>query len=72
MAAGTYALTLPGPMLQRGFWLYVWRVVAPDGKVAPAQKRKGRTDCSIRPQNFPVSRGCASKRSDRFLKLTNS
>lgn len=31
MAAGTYTLTLPGPMLQRGFWLYVWRVVVPDG-----------------------------------------
>lgn len=30
MAAGTYTLTLPGPMLRRGFWLYVWRVVAPD------------------------------------------
>lgn len=22
----THCLTLPGPMLQRGFWLYVWRV----------------------------------------------
>lgn len=26
---GTYRLTLPGPMLHRGFWLYVWRVVRP-------------------------------------------
>lgn len=25
----TYRLTLPGPMLHRGFWLYVWRVVRP-------------------------------------------
>lgn len=24
-------MTLPAPMLQRGFWLYVWRVVVPDG-----------------------------------------
>src|SRR4051812_8237555 len=24
---GTFRVTLPGPMLQRGFWLYVWRVV---------------------------------------------
>ena len=28
----TYRLTLPGPMLRRGFWLYVWRVSGPDGK----------------------------------------
>jgi hypothetical protein len=26
-ATGTYRVTLPGPMLQRGFWLYVWRVM---------------------------------------------
>lgn len=26
----THCLTLPGPMLQRGFWLYVWRVDVPD------------------------------------------
>lgn len=31
MSAGTYTLTPPGPMLKRGFWLYVWRIVAPDG-----------------------------------------
>lgn len=28
----THCLTLPGPMLQRGFWLYVWRVEDADGK----------------------------------------
>lgn len=27
-----HRLTLPGPMLQRGFWLYVWRVEAPTGE----------------------------------------
>ena len=27
MSAKTFRITLPGPMLQRGFWLYVWRVV---------------------------------------------
>lgn len=26
VAAATHCLTLPGPMLRRGFWLYVWRV----------------------------------------------
>jgi hypothetical protein len=31
MTIGTFKLTLPGPMLRRGFWLYVWRVLAPDG-----------------------------------------
>lgn len=31
MRAGTHALTLPGAMLQRGFWLYVWRVDTPEG-----------------------------------------
>ena len=31
MPAALYRLTLPGPMLQRGFWLYVWRVAAPNG-----------------------------------------
>lgn len=25
-------LTLPGPMLKRGFWLYVWRVQTPKGE----------------------------------------
>ena len=25
----TYSLTLPGPILRRGFWLYVWRVEVP-------------------------------------------
>ena len=33
MAAATYALTLPGSMLQRGFWLYVWRVETPKGEM---------------------------------------
>lgn len=30
----TFRLTLPGPMLQRGFWLYVWRVEVP-GEAEP-------------------------------------
>jgi hypothetical protein len=28
----THILTLPGAMLRRGFWLYVWRVSAPNGQ----------------------------------------
>lgn len=31
-SAGLQRLTLPGPMLQRGFWLYVWRVNTPKGE----------------------------------------
>ncbi|OAV49269.1 hypothetical protein A6U98_13580 [Rhizobium sp. WYCCWR10014] len=31
-AASLHRLTLPGPMLQRGFWLYVWRVQTPKGE----------------------------------------
>jgi len=26
----TFRLSIPGPMLRRGFWLYVWRVTAAD------------------------------------------
>ena len=28
-----HSLTLPGPMLRRGFWLYVWRVETPRGEM---------------------------------------
>jgi hypothetical protein len=30
--ASLHRLTLPGQMLQRGFWLYVWRVQTPQGE----------------------------------------
>lgn len=33
MVIGTHVLTLPGPMLRRGFWLYVWRVETPIGEL---------------------------------------
>ena len=33
MAPGTHTLTLPGAMLQRGFWLYVWRAETPEGEM---------------------------------------
>jgi hypothetical protein len=29
---GTFRLTLPGPMLRRGFWLYVWKVMSADDR----------------------------------------
>jgi hypothetical protein len=32
-APAIHTLTLPGPMLQRGFWLYVWRVETPLGEM---------------------------------------
>lgn len=31
MPAALHRLTLPGAMLQRGFWLYVWRIATPNG-----------------------------------------
>ena len=30
--ASIYKITIPGAVVQRGFWLYVWRVHAPKGK----------------------------------------
>lgn len=33
MSPATHILTLPGPMLRRGFWLYVWRVESPEGEL---------------------------------------
>lgn len=33
MTARTHTLTMPGAMLQRGFWLYVWRVDTPQGEM---------------------------------------
>lgn len=38
---GTYRLTLPGQMLTRGFWLYVWRVTTNDGRVVHYVGRTG-------------------------------
>jgi hypothetical protein len=31
MNARTHKLTMPGAMLERGFWLYVWSVTTPEG-----------------------------------------
>lgn len=31
--ASTWKMTLPGPMLKRGFWLYVWQVETPQGEM---------------------------------------
>jgi hypothetical protein len=43
--ASLHRLTLPGQMLQRGFWLYVWRVQTPKGE----QLYVGRTGDSSSP-----------------------
>lgn len=49
MAAELHTLTLPGPMLQRGFWLYVWRVKADKGQFLYV----GRTGDSSSPHATP-------------------
>jgi hypothetical protein len=49
VAAATYKLTLPGPMLERGFWLYVWRVETPAGEFLYV----GRTGDSSSPNATP-------------------
>jgi hypothetical protein len=33
VTAATYVLNLPGKMLARGMWLYVWRVETPEGEM---------------------------------------
>lgn len=33
MSASTHTLTLPGAMIKRGFWLYVWRINSPVGEL---------------------------------------
>ncbi|MGO4524953.1 hypothetical protein AB4097_08820 [Microvirga sp. 2MCAF35] len=33
MSAVTHVVTVPGSMLKRGFWLYVWRVETPKGEM---------------------------------------
>ena len=45
----THRLTLPGAMLARGFWLYVWRVETPKGEYLYV----GRTGDSSSPHASP-------------------
>ncbi len=33
MSLPTHAVTLPAPMIERGFWLYVWRIASPLGEL---------------------------------------
>lgn len=49
MSAGMHTLTMPGAMLQRGFWLYVWRVNTPKGEMLYV----GRTGDSSSPNAAP-------------------
>ena len=41
MAPATHVLTMPGAMLHRGFWLYVWRVETPAGELLSKLKAMG-------------------------------
>ena len=53
MPAPTHTLTLPGPMIERGFWLYVWRIASPLGELLYV----GRTgDSSSTSASTPVAR----------------
>ena len=47
--ASTHMLTLPGPMLERGFWLYVWRIDSPGGELLYV----GRTGDNSSPNASP-------------------
>ncbi len=49
MPATTHALTLPAALLERGFWLYVWRVEAQEGE----RLYVGRTGDSSSPHATP-------------------
>ena len=49
MAAATHTLTLPGPMLERGFWLYVWKIDSPVGELLYV----GRTGDNSSPHASP-------------------
>lgn len=47
MVPATHVVTLPGPMLRRGFWLYVCRVETPEGELPNV----GRTDDKSSPHS---------------------
>ena len=49
MPAATHTLTLPGPMLERGFWLYVWMIDSPIGELLYV----GRTGDNSSPHASP-------------------
>jgi len=49
-APSTQILSLPGPMLSRGFWLYVWRVQTPKGE----KHYVGRTGDNSSPYASPA------------------
>ena len=49
MAADTYTLTMPGAMLERGFWLYVWRVETPKGEMLYVGRTGDSSSCKAAP-----------------------
>ena len=46
MSPLTHTLTLPAAMIQRGFWLYVWKIESPSGKLVLYVGRTGDTSSS--------------------------
>ena len=49
-ASRTFTISLPGPLLQSGFWLYVWRIDVGDGREV---LYVGRTGDSSSPNASP-------------------
>ena len=66
--AETHTLTLPGAMLARGFWLYVWRMDTPKGEYLYV----GRTGDSSSPHANPpftrMSQHLGRKKKSNALK----
>ena len=52
MTASIQRLMLPGPMLERGFWLYVWKVTSPRGDLLLYVGRTGDSSSSKASQPF--------------------
>ena len=56
MTVSTHTLTLPGAMIERGFWLYVWRIKSPVGKLLYV----GRTGDNSSPNAAALERELAA------------
>jgi hypothetical protein len=54
MAATTHELTFRGDLLKRGFWLYVWEIMAPNGRTVQYVGKTG--DKASRVSQSPFNR----------------